>query len=259
MVIRNKKFLILCGFLSACTSGAQVLPTLLPRLGTLIEKSEEGEHNFLIEQQKCLELWERSSTPEGKDSLSAEELKDLENCTEDYDSYWDVLGNGCSWYCGGGLDTLTATSYLQAQGNWDYKPANLHDLSYKTAWIEGVPGYGIGEKITYHFPPENPRITEIIIVNGYAKSDRAWHENSRVKTLKMYLNGEPYRLLRLTNSKNEQHFTFSPLGYANRTNWEELIEQPWWSLTFEILEVYPGDKYDDTALTELYFDGIDVH
>jgi hypothetical protein len=25
------------------------------------------------------------------------------------------------------------------------------------------------------------------------------------------------------------------------------------------LEVYKGDKYDDTAITEIYFDGIDVH
>ena len=28
---------------------------------------------------------------------------------------------------------------------------------------------------------------------------------------------------------------------------------------FEILEVYPGSKHDDTVIAELYFDGIDVH
>jgi len=30
-------------------------------------------------------------------------------------------------------------------------------------------------------------------------------------------------------------------------------------IKFEILEVYEGDKYKDTAITEIYFDGIDVH
>jgi hypothetical protein len=32
-----------------------------------------------------------------------------------------------------------------------------------------------------------------------------------------------------------------------------------WTLKFEILDVYPGEKYEDTAISELYFDGVDVH
>ena len=34
---------------------------------------------------------------------------------------------------------------------------------------------------------------------------------------------------------------------------------PDWKLRFEILEVYPGSKFEDIAISELYFDGIDVH
>lgn len=30
-------------------------------------------------------------------------------------------------------------------------------------------------------------------------------------------------------------------------------------MKFEIMEVYKGDKNEDTAITEIYFDGIDVH
>ena len=30
-------------------------------------------------------------------------------------------------------------------------------------------------------------------------------------------------------------------------------------MKFEIVEVYKGEKYDDTALSEIYFDGMDVH
>jgi hypothetical protein len=36
-------------------------------------------------------------------------------------------------------------------------------------------------------------------------------------------------------------------------------EAPNWTLRFEILDVYPGEKYTDTVISELYFDGIDVH
>lgn len=32
-----------------------------------------------------------------------------------------------------------------------------------------------------------------------------------------------------------------------------------WTLKFEIAEVYKGTKYDDVVITEIYFDGIDVH
>ena len=140
-----------------------------------------------------------------------------------------------------------------------YSAKNIHDLSYKTAWIEGVPGYGIGEYVTYHIPPQNPRITEIIVVNGYVKSKKAWKENSRVKKLRMYIDDKPFRDLYLKDSREEQHFKFDPLGYSDRENWEDLQSRPWWTIKFEILEVYEGDKYDDTAITEIYFDGIDVH
>ena len=37
------------------------------------------------------------------------------------------------------------------------------------------------------------------------------------------------------------------------------MDTPNWTLRFEILEVYEGDKYDDTVISELFFDGIDVH
>ncbi|MFN7491995.1 MAG: NADase-type glycan-binding domain-containing protein, partial [Cyclobacteriaceae bacterium] len=131
-------------------------------------------------------------------------------------------------------------------------------LSYKTAWVEGVPGYGIGESLTYHFPPHTPRITKIIVVNGYAKSPKAWSENSRVKKLKLYINNKPIAILNLQDTRAEQIFTFDPIGNANRED-KALRSMPQWTMKFEIMGVYKGEKYDDTAITEIYFDGIDVH
>ncbi len=75
----------------------------------------------------------------------------------------------------------------------------------------------------------------------------------------MFLNDELYAILNLEDSRQEQLFKFDPLGYSERSDWEILTTQPWWTIKFEIMEVYKGDKYDDTAITEIYFNGIDVH
>ena len=51
---------------------------------------------------------------------------------------------------------------------------------------------------------------------------------------------------------------FDPIG-RKRPLENEIDKLPTWALKFEILEVYPGNVYDDTALSQIYFDGIDVH
>jgi hypothetical protein len=238
---------------------AQQLKEMKPTLGKWVEHTLEREIEFEKSRQKCKTLWKKVTNQSEYDKLSEAEKEIYEGCGEEFEDYWAVLGPGCSWYCGGGQDTLSASSTLKSLKTTDYSPKNIHDLSYKTAWIEGVPGYGIGESITYHFPPQTPRITEIIVVNGYIKSEQIWKDNSRVKKLKMYLDGNPFAILHLDDSRYEQHFKFDPLGYSDRKDWNILQKKPWWTITFEIMDVYPGDKYDDTAITEIYFDGIDVH
>lgn len=237
----------------------QSIKEMTPTLGYLVDKSLQGEIEFIKNQEECENIWKKVSNQADYDKLSTSDKKKYDNCDETYENYWDVIGVGCSWYCGGGADSNSATSHLKSYKGIDYSANNIHDLNYKTAWIEGVPGYGIGESITYHFPPENPRITEIIIVNGYIKTEQIWKDNSRVKKLKMYVDNHPFAILHLADSRQEQHFKIAPLGNANRGNWEELSKKPSWIITFEILDVYKGDKYDDTAITEIYFDGIDVH
>jgi hypothetical protein len=175
------------------------------------------------------------------------------------ESYWDIMGAECNWYCGGGPNEVTASTILKAQGENSYAATNAHDLSYKTAWVEGAPGDGVGEFLLYKFAPASPRITDIIVVNGYVKSTRAYHDNARAKKLKMYLNDEPYAILHLEDRISRQFFKVEPIGNGNRTDRKVLMLRPGWTLKFEVLEVYKGLKYDDLAITEIYFDGIDVH
>ena len=237
----------------------QTIKEMQPKLGQLIDKNLHGESEFIKLQDQCENFWLTHRDGFDESKLSATEKKLYEQCAFDVEGYWDIIGVGCSWYCGGGQDTNSASSTLKALKGINYSANNIHDLNYKTAWIEGVPGYGIGESIIYHFPPQTPRITDIIVVNGYVKSQTAWQDNSRVKRLKIYVDNKPFAILNLADSRQEQTFKFDPLGYGDRKDWKILQAKPWWTIKFEIMEVYKGDKYDDTAITEIYFDGIDVH
>ena len=186
-----------------------------------------------------------------KKAPTASEQKELNILLEKYgevvENAWDIIDGGCSWYCGGGNYKIKASSSLGDS----YKAEFANDLSYKTAWVEGKKDEGIGEYLEYYFKNDSPRITEIISSNGYMKSEETWKNNNRVKKLKLYVNDVPFGILNLKDSRTDQYFEIGTLGHnKNRT---DLI------LKFEILEVYKGSKYNDTAITEIYFDGIDVH
>lgn len=190
-----------------------------------------------------------------KEDLTETEKVELDTLVRKYgevvESVWDVVDGGCSWYCGGGNYKVSASSELTTQNHNSYKAKSANDLSYLTAWVEGKKGSGIGEYIEYSFKNNSPRITSIIISNGYMKSENTWKNNNRVKSLKLYVNGKVFGILNLTDSKTDQTFKLGTFGHNE--DGSDLI------LKFEILEVYKGDKYDDTAITEIYFDGIDVH
>ena len=255
MKLSMKKFSLIIPLLLAITIiKGQEIKNLYPNQILSLNLSAEGEKTFNANKKKCDELWKRDT-----ESLSASEKGFRDKCDETVTSYWDIIGGGCSWYCGGGPYEVSASSALLSQGTNSYAATNAHDLNYQTAWVEGIKGYGIGEFLLYAFEPSSPRITKIIVVNGYVKSESAWQNNSRVKKLKLYLNNQPHAILNLEDKRARQVFEVGPLGHGDRADAEKLKNMPAWSLRFEILEVYEGEKYDDVVITEIYFDGIDVH
>ena len=188
-----------------------------------------------------------------------------EKCEEDFDDgedsqnrskygdltiFEDLYSERCSWYCGGYVKSVTASSCLPPTKSFNYKGENAHDFSHESVWA--TKGKGIGESLTYTFEGKCPRVTTVKILNGHVKSEKAWRANSRVKKLRMYYNDKPYAILNLQDSRTLQCFDVGTLGYHDET-------KPDWALKFEILEVYPGSSCDDTVVAELYFDGIDVH
>ena len=190
-----------------------------------------------------VEKWEKLSNQYGDDS---EELSKYGDMT----IYDDLYSGKCSWYCGGEVKSVTASSCLSPNKKFDYKGENAHDFSHESVWA--TKDKGIGESLTYTFEGKCPRITTVEILNGHVKSEEAWKANSRVKKLRVWYNNQPYAILALEDSRTLQSFDVGILGYHDDA-------KPDWTLKFEILEVYPGLKYGDTVIAELYFDGIDVH
>ena len=178
----------------------------------------------------------------------SQEDKDLVAIGEEDSVLGHFYSAACSWYCGGEISKVSSSSDLSAK----YKGENAHDFSILNVWAEGVPGNGEGEFLVYTFPGRCPRITTIQILNGYTKTEKAWLDNGRVKRLKMYYNGEPYAILELEDTRQLQSFDVGILGFHSTS-------APNWTLKFEILDTYPGDKFADTVITELFFDGIDHH
>ena len=166
--------------------------------------------------------------------------------------YKDLYGCSCSWYCGGNVKNVTASSHLPRIGTFSYEAGNAHDFNHETVWA--TKGKGIGESLTYTFEGSCPRITKVKILNGHVKNEKAWRDNSRVKTLLMYYNDKPYRLLELEDSRSLQYFDVDTVGYG-----PDVENAPKWTLKFEIKEVYPGAKYQDCVIADFIFDGIDVH
>lgn len=234
---------------------------LTPTSIELLDLNTTDEKEFNRNRKACEAIWERMSKGLKKEDLTQEEKAELDKIVDEtMTNYWDIEGQGCSWYCGGGSFKETASSYLADQGSINYRAENAMDLNYKNVWVEGVPGYGVGEYLEYSFYQGRPRITEIIVVNGHVKSETAWRNNSRVKKLKMYIKNKPYAILNLTDQRAAQHFKVAPIGKLDKNiDYVTSKSLPPWTMKFEIMEVYPGDKYEDTVLSEIYFDGIDVH
>ena len=151
-------------------------------------------------------------------------------------------------YCSirSGNIVVTASSELPPTDTIAYKAQNAHDHNSETAWVAG--GDGIGEYLEFKIkvrPNSKLTITGFDIFNGYVKNEVAWRENSRVKKLQMLVNDEPFAILVLHDSRFLQNFHFDAISLAGREV----------NLKFKILEVYPGDKYADTAVSEIEFFG----
>ena len=253
-----KQFLMLVLILVYLPAYSQILE-LNPTSTTLLDLNEKEEMEFNEFIRACKEIENKMYGGVKFDDLPQEEKDQYLVFEETRKDYWDVFGKGCNWYCDGGPKEIIASSYLDTSAVEKYGPKNAHDLSYKSVWIMDSEGNGIGEHITYTFRGAAPRITDIIVANGFVESPEKWKNYSRVKRLKVYKDDTPFIILNLEDIRGTQVFEVEPIGNSDRNIRRILLARPDWSLKFEILDVYPGLKFKNVAIAEIYFDGMDVH
>ncbi len=140
----------------------------------------------------------------------------------------------------GGEVRFCVDSVLDPQSGNKYGPANLFDDNPETAWVEGVSGKGEGQRLSFDFAGTRD-VATLYLMNGYAKSDRTFTRNARIRDL------------RITGSTGVQ----SSLTLGDQAGWQAFdlpgfTGQNW--IQMEILSTYAGTHYDDTALSGLGFD-----
>ncbi len=83
------------------------------------------------------------------------------------------------------IPLVGASSHLYDGSSWmKYHESNLFDRSEKTAWVEGIYGTGLGEKVRFAVPAH---VESLELINGYAASEKLFIANGRVRTLRISL------------------------------------------------------------------------
>ena len=154
-----------------------------------------------------------------------------------------MMCNGPSFIEG----NIKASSTLPPQGKNTYSASNVCDDDPTTAWVEGKQGYGVGEFLEMKWIPMSDG--EISILNGYQSSKEVWENNSRVKKMTVSVGGKDFCIIELADVMGVQSFKIPGLVTASSKGYEYHIDGP---IRFTILEVYPGSKWKDTAISGIF-------
>jgi hypothetical protein len=157
-------------------------------------------------------------------------------------------------------ESVEVSSTLKSKSN-RYQKSHLTDNNASTAWVEGVEGNGIGEKITFTFK-DNTAPEVIAFEPGYLSKEETWYKNNRVAAFKMkFLKADKSVIAECVvdiAEKGEKvdygrySVNVSPL-YLQNMAFTEFI-----TLEIEILRVDDIDsKYNDTCISGFTFYTVD--
>jgi hypothetical protein len=169
-----------------------------------------------------------------------------------------------------------------------YDIGHIIDKDIKTAWVEGVKGDGIGEYILIATPEETRTIN---IFSGYGQNLSLFNKNNRPEKIRLsYFLGvedtfpdqysshfravkyEDEYVITLKDSIALQHFDFPFRDMERLTAFKKRCLEDFknvdyrkdmppppeplqvkWILKIEILSVYKGSKWEDTCISEIFF------
>lgn len=135
---------------------------------------------------------------------------------------------------------IKSSSFL-TENNIEYSPDNLNE-EIGICWAEGVSGQGINETLYLQgFYQTN----SIHISNGFVSYSKPYlyKQNSRLKKIELSVENKYTKIIELIDTPNFQTINLS----------ETLLPDE--ILKIKILEVYPGNKYEDTCVNIILMDG----
>jgi hypothetical protein len=148
-----------------------------------------------------------------------------------------------------------------------YAASMIVDGDTKTAWVEGVEGYGAGEVIII---PKLDLTKPVELYSGYGKSEALRLANSRPKTIQVHVVraatqyggaaqcGTTYE--KVTKVATQKNILKDVGGFqklvlpAFKREKYKAENQDWdynYWLMIEIVDVYPGMKFKDTCISEI--------
>ena len=87
--------IILLILIASIGTPAQTLKSLRPTLGRLVDKSVEGETQFLNEQKSCAELWKKRIAGNSLTDAEREKLEATCSSEGEPENYYDIMGGAC--------------------------------------------------------------------------------------------------------------------------------------------------------------------
>ena len=131
------------------------------------------------------------------------------------------------------------------------RPDYIQDADLTAAWITGKPGKGEYIDIIFDLSENLDKdsamsVSSFFIINGYRLNMETWNNYSRVKQLKLYIDGVPVALINLNDTYKAQTVSIPEhwIMYSQKA-----------VIRFEIVDVYPGLKFQNVAISELKFEG----
>lgn len=153
------------------------------------------------------------------------------------DQYMDMINPNL--YAMSDISYAGASSVL-SEADVIHKPNRAFDGDLSTAWVEGASGYGVGEELTVAFG-KNYTISGMTIYAGYQKNEDIYYKNSRPKDITVMFGDFSVESFTLQDYLGVQHIEFSSPKDTS-------------SVTIIIDSVYPGNKYEDTVISDIYYE-----
>lgn len=235
----------------------------------LILKIDEGETeyyfmdheygNFWLQQTDAkFDKWDESKRyqREGNEPVGGGEYLNEENneivaqvfTDEKYYDWGEEPEDGGWVYFepyGYGFEGVSVSSTLPEDENYTYVMENAFDNDPTTTWFSNPAEneeYPKGESIRFY---GDIQMESIWILNGMQESEENFENNSRIKTMDVYVNGEYFATVTLHDQMGAQKIELTGI--------EELRGgEGGFSIQFIITDYYPGNEYTEIGITEIF-------